>query len=931
MRHAGHPLVPEFAEPWWFALLALLPVLAWGLRGVERKGARGRRLSAAVLRGLALAALVAALAGPLSHSAPRHTDVMFALDVSSSIEPDTVAQALAFINRAIESKASEARMGLVVFGADAATELSLSSRSVPVRDLGADVPEGGTDIGRALEVAMGAFDAEGQRRVVLLSDGRENAGSARAASAAARSLGVEVSSIALEPRGAYDEVRVRHIAAPAVARRGEPYEVQVTIESRSAARGHLVVLRDGVVVRDEFVRLAPGANRYVLYEEAAESGLREYEAIVNGEGDLLPENNRHQAFVRVSGPPKVLYAVGRAEDGRVLPDALEQQGLEVDEVPASALPAALHELVEYDLVVLDDVSGFDMSIDKMEQLERYVRDAGGGLVKLGGERSYSAGGYYDTPVERLLPVTMDIETEVRIPSLAVTFVIDKSGSMSSRAEGEEKLAIAKVAALSAIEVLNPLDRVAVLSFDAGYEWSVPATEAGNRHTIAETLRVLGAGGSTDLFRALAEAHRGTREQTAKLKHLIVLSDGLSRRESDYTALAQRIHADGITISTVAFGRDADLPLMANIAAQGRGRFYHTEDPDNIPRIFTSETLVVSRDLLVEKRVVPVAGYPGEMLEGFDSGAFPPLAGFQRTWPKPAAQVLLHASEGEPLLAAWRYGLGRAVAFTSDLGGRWGREWVGWPEFARFAAQMARWTMRHRGPETLLPSFDWEEGRARLSVDALDRDERFVNHLDLRATVLGPRGETWALALPQIAPGRYHGEFEVQPGERYYVSLRGRTGEIEVGPETFGVALPYSSEYAGLGADRDGLRAIAAATGGQMLALSNASLDAVHAPPAALPGPQWRVWKPLLLAALLLLLLEVAVRKISLPEAWQRRLAARRGRPDARAEPGYQELRAEIEGARERHIQALRDQIYYRPDDPAVRARLYIAGFRRGAG
>lgn len=923
--------MPEFAQPAWLALLLALPLLVWGALRHREGALRFRRVAGAALRALALAALVVALAGPLRSASPRHTDVVFALDVSSSVDPDTAARALDFINRAIEGKAPEARMGLVVFGADAATELSLGPRSVPLRGLSVDVPPGGTDIGRALEVAMGAFDSERQRRVVLLSDGRENAGDARAVSTAARSLGVEILALPLERRGAHDEVRVQSLRAPAAVRSGEPFEVQVTIESRNAAPVHLVLLRDGVVLREEELQLAPGANRYVLHEEAPDSGLREYEAIVNTASDRLPENNRHRAFVRVSGVPKVLHVSGRAGGARFLPDALEAQGLRIDELAANALPSTLHELVEYDLVILDNVSGFDMSLDKMEQLERYVRDAGGGLVKLGGDRSYSAGGYYDTPVERLLPVTMDIETEVRIPSLAVTFVIDKSGSMSSQAEGEEKLGLAKVAALSAIEVLNPLDRVAVLSFDAGYEWSVPPTEAGNRQTIAETLRVLGAGGSTDLYRALEEAYRGTRAQDAKLRHLIVLSDGLSRGESDYTGLSRRIHADGITISTVAFGQDADLALMANIAAEGQGRFYHTEDPRNIPRIFTSETLVVSRDLLVEEPFAPVAGYPGEMLEGFDSDAFPPLAGFQRTWPKAAAQVLLHAGEGDPLLAVWRYGLGRSVAFTSDLSGRWGRHWVAWPEFARFAAQMARWTMRHRGPETLTPAFGWDGARAQVSVDALDGGERFINHLDLRATVLGPRGESRAVALPQVAPGRYRGDFAARPGERYYVNLEGRAGEREVGPETFGVALPYSAEYAGHGADLALLREVATAAGGRLLALSNASLDAVHAPPTEGPGPRWQVWKPLLVAALLLLLLEIAVRKLGLPESWRRRLGSRRERPPAEAEPAFQELEDGIDRARERHIRALRDQIYYRPDDPAVRARLYVAGFRRGEG
>ena len=920
--------MPDFAEPLWLALLALLPVLAWGALGRRGGAGRTRRVAGAALRGLAVAALVIALAGPLERASPRHADLMFALDVSSSIGAETVSHALDFVNRAIEDKAPEARIGLVAFGAEAATELSLGPHPVPVRDLSVDVPAGGTDIGRALEVAMGALDSERPRRVVLLSDGRETTGSARAASTAARSLGVQVLSVPLARSRAHDEVRVRDIAAPTAVRRGEPFEVEVAIESRSAARGHLVLLRDGAVLREETLSLAPGLNRYVLLEDATEPGLKEYEVIVNSDVDRLPENNRLQAFVRVSGAPRVLYVSGGFDAGRFLPEALEAQGLQVDEIPASALPPTLHELIEHDLVILDNVAGFDMSLDKMEQLERYVRDSGGGLVKLGGSRSYSAGGYYETPVERLLPVTMDVETEIRIPSLAVTFVIDKSGSMSSQARGEEKLGLAKVAALSAIEVLNPLDRVAVLSFDEGHEWSVPATEAGNRQAIAETLRVLGAGGSTDLFHALEEAYRGMREQEAKLKHLIVLSDGLSRGDADYTRLARRILADGITISTVAFGQDADLALMANIAAQGQGRFYHTEDPHNIPRIFTSETLVVSRDLMVEQRVQPLAGYPGEMLEGLPPDDFPPLAGFQRTWAKAAAQVLLQTPDGEPLLAAWRYGLGRSVAFTSDLSGRWGRDWVAWPEFARFAAQMARWTMRHRGPESLLPHFEWQDGRAQVTVDALDRDERFINHLDLRASVLGPRGELGALTLPQIAPGRYRGEFDVQPGQRYYVNVEGRSEALEVGPQTFGLALPYSAEYADLGPDRELLRSVAATTGGRMLELSNASLAAIHAPPPEAPGSRWRIWKPLLLAALLLLLLEVAVRKLGLPESWRRRLAARRPAPEGEPDPAYEELTRRIEEARERHIRVLRDQIYYRPEDPVVRARLYVAGFRR---
>ena len=128
-------------------------------------------------------------------------------------------------------------------------------------------------------MAVGAFDSEQGRRVVLLSDGRETEGSARAASVAARSLGVEILGVPLEPRSTRDEVRVRDILAPSTVRSGEPFEVQVDDrEPECGGRAHLVLLRDGTVLRDEDLSLVPGTNRYVLHEEAPDSGLREYEA-----------------------------------------------------------------------------------------------------------------------------------------------------------------------------------------------------------------------------------------------------------------------------------------------------------------------------------------------------------------------------------------------------------------------------------------------------------------------------------------------------------------------------------------------------------------------------------------------------------------------------------------------------------------------------
>lgn len=914
--------MPEFVEPVWLWLLLALPAIAV-LRYRSRIAETPlKRALGTGLRCLGLAALVVALAGPLEGSYTGRTDVIFVLDVSASVGEETVAEALRFVDRVLDAKDATTRAGLIAFGADAAVERMPARTLESVEEISVQVARDGTDIAGAIELALGTFQPGVQRRIVLLSDGRETSGRARAAAAVARSVGVEVHTVALEKDDGGDEILVHAVNAPSRVPAHEPFEVEMILASERRARAHLIITRNGSPVDETVLTLESGLNSYAFIDRVGEPGLYEYEAVVNSEHDDVQENNRYQTFVQVRGPPKVLHAVGDPDWGRYVTSALRAQGLSVDELPGTGLPSNMHELSEYDLVVLNNVPGFDMSLAKMDLLEAFVRDAGGGLIKLGGDKSYGAGGYQATSIERALPVTMDIKSEVRIPSVAVTIVIDKSGSMSSAG----KLAIAKDAAFSAIEVLNPLDQVGVLAFSDRPEWAVEPREVGSRRAIVERLRLVESGGGTDLYAALEEAHRAMTGQSARVKHLIVLSDGLTDDEQDFRALVDGITGDGVTVSTVAFGADSDRSLMESIAAWGQGRHYYTHDPGNIPRIFTSETLVISRNLFVEGDFRPTPAYPGEMLDGFDVAALPVLSGYQRVYAKPAAQVLLAASEGDPLLVSWRYGLGKSVAFTSDLAGRWGRRWVEWPELGRFVAQMARWTMRRRGTERLLPAFRWSGQRAEVLVDALDRDDGFVNGLELRGTVIDQRRSARPFSFEQVAPGRYRGEFAVPSSGRYYINLSGRAGDLSVGPTLFGLAVPYSQEYLDLGVDRPLLQALSDASGGQLLPLAAASIPVILSASPAAATRKARVWWPVLMLALIAVLLEVAVRKIVIPDAWRRRWqsARRQHRQTVEAQPAYDELVAEITRVRESHLAALRERVRYHPDDPAARARLYLS-------
>src|SRR6185503_19403213 len=97
---------------------------------------------------------------------------------------------------------------------------------------------------------------------------------------------------------------------------------------------------------------------------------------------------------------------------------------------------------------------------------------------------------------------------------------------------------------------------------------------------------------------------------------------------------------------------------------------------------------------------------------------PPLTGYLVTSPKDLADVMLVSDAADPLLARWQYGLGRAVAWTSDLRGRWSEVWVTWPGTAQLFSGLVGWTIAPaQGPLRLGLRTDGQTGY--VTVDETD--------------------------------------------------------------------------------------------------------------------------------------------------------------------------------------------------------------------
>ena len=908
--------------PWFIALLLVAPLLLLWLRRTPRRLAPVRRRLLTGLRLLALLLLVGGLVRLALTQPHEQANVVFALDLSDSVSAAVRRQALDFIRAVSGAKRPQDGAGLVVFGADAYLEHGVSKRfSLP--DIASEVDGSATNIARALQVSAASFPAEGAKRLVLLSDGNENVASAAEAVLIARSLGVSAFPVPLGRGQREPEVRVEELIAPKQVRMGTPYHVEAVVFSSIETAASLELFREGSFVARQEVVLRPGKNRHRFLEQAQAEGMQLYQIVVNSPRDTMPENNHWQTFTEVRGRPKVLRLYDPPEQDAPLVQALQQQGLDVRSRPWQDLPHMLSDYLEYAALVFDNVPGFGISVSQMEVLERYVRDMGGGVLMLGGEKSFGAGGYYRTPLEKILPVDMDVPAKVSIPSLAMVMVIDRSDSMGSSVSGAPssgfgdrttKLEVAKIAAFSSMKLLNPFDQVGVLAFNAEWDWSVPMSEAGKREQIAGRLAALTHGGGTDLFKALQEGLGTLRGVPAVKKHLIALSDGLTPNMA-FEALMRDAVADNITVTTVALGQDADRTLMDAIAHWGKGRSYFTSDALNIPRIFTAETILVSRSLIEEGAFQPLLQRNHELLRGVGIEAAPPLHGYVVTYGKPAAEVLLTTPNDDPLLAVQRYGLGHTAAFTADLGPRWGKDWLRWPQFGPFAAQLVRWVQRTGTPESVDVRVDVREGQAIVHADVYDAEDRFVNRLDLQGSrVLTPEKDALPLELEQTAPGRYQGRFAVSGRGEYLLSLVGRQGEGTIGPKTVGIALPYSAEYLGLDVNRHLLARLAERTGGQVLQAA-APDDAAGilfstAQGAGLPSGPGRplndFWPWFVLAALCVFVAEIAVRQISLPAAWTARWqnvqAARAAAPGY----SYDELEAIVHRRAEDHRRRSRD-------------------------
>lgn len=839
--------------------------------------ARPVRNAAIAIRLVLTTALVLAIAQPVLHRTSDQLSVVFAVDRSASVSVNGTSPADAWLAQAIQHAGSDDRVGVVDFGAQAAVRQPVGAPGALPTPVPVDPSQ--SNLAAALHLGTTLTPNEGAHRIVVLSDGQTNLTDVLAQAREASTRKVQVDVVPVGPPPNFQEILIDSLDAPPDVRAGQSFDLSAVIQSTTAGSATLRFTMDGKTISSGTVKLAPGANRFSVRLQSQDQGFHSFEATIQGKNDTYNQNNAAYAYTVVKPAGSVVVVANNPSEASGIIGALKSSGLKVATMLPSQIPLDLSQLKAYDGMVLVDTPASAFTLDQMQTVAAFAHDLGHGLVVIGGQNSYGQGKYDGTPIGDALPVDSGVPGNLDSGNVALVLVIDKSGSMDENEGSVKKMAMADKSAELAASLLLPNDDIGVEAFDTDGTWVVPLQRVGDQNNlkkIQSEITTISASGGTDIFTALQKAYDAIHQSGARYKHIILMSDGNSLTESNYDDLLTHISQDKITLSTIAIGSDADKNLMQMLAKRGGGTYYYVDDAAKIPEITTRETKVVRGSSKVEAPFQPQIAAPSPLLEQISGQELPKLGGYVVTTPKRNVTVALQSDRRDPILVHWNYGLGRVVAWTSDLSPTWANAWLSWNGFAHFWSQVADWSLNPPTNPDLQISSTAVGNVVNYRVDVVNEQGTYQDLLDLRARVPAQGGGTTEVPLVQTRTGRYEARFSLPTDGAYPIQLveYNQSGQPTL-DETTGVVISYPSEYRDFGVNDQNLAALAAATGGQVL---HDPAEAFSREGLSFDGAQAKdLWPWLLLLAAILFPLDVAVRRLRIDPLDLARRGGRDGR------------------------------------------------------
>ncbi|MDE7259073.1 MAG: VWA domain-containing protein, partial [Lachnospiraceae bacterium] len=632
-------------------------------------------------------------------------------------------------------------------------------------------------------------------RLVVLTDGKQTRGDVRHMGQALSASRAEFLTLLYEDEETTDAY-IDNVSLPSYLHPGDQYAITVLVESNYDTDAVIELYNGSSLTASNSVHLNKGSNRFVFSAQVdanADSGAMENIRVrVLAPGDTCQENDSFSAYSVVESAPKILLIAGPGVDVSAFDLVLRAAGCDYHVVSALNAPDDINAMLDYKSIILADTYIDDLPVGFLENLEPYVKDYGCGFICCGGEDSFALGGYRDTVLETVLPVDMQPRSINEIPSMAMVMVIDHSGSMISEVKdsGGSNLDIAIKAAAVAVDNLRDSDYVGVLTFDDQYEWQVELTTADDKAAIKDKIMHISEGGGTTIKPALLEACEAVSESEAAIKHVVLLTDGMGET-TDFQDAIDAYKAEGITLSTVAVGSFSDTQLLEKLADRCGGRYYYSDLASDIPKIFAREVFLGS-DSYIQNGVFSLKVQENhELTNNLFADGWPVLYGYIAATPKTASvPVIVSDNKENPILTVWQYGLGRTVAWNSDVTGEWSGAFSGEDDYVR---------MWKRIVDYATGNVDMGEDR----VDVVTVGERtevtyqtddYAGGTEILVTVIDPEGESTEEKLHATAPGKYTAQISTPQTGLYHFNIRRSVDGEMRSFLTTAAAVQFSDEY-----------------------------------------------------------------------------------------------------------------------------------------
>jgi Ca-activated chloride channel homolog len=814
----------------WFLLLALMPIV-WVLIAWQRT----TRAIPLLLKGLSFAAVLVAFAEPSLTLPHNRTAAVVLVDTSKSVTQNDLARASSLVSQ-MEGARGSNWLKVIPFGThtralgndEILRGVHFTTAPSPLAD--------STNFEDALINSMAAIPTGYLSRLVLMSDGNENEGSAARAIAELQRLHVPVDTIPLAGRSR-DLLRLESVSMPHTAYDGEQIPIDLTVSAPRETKATVEISAEGKSLGANPVTLAAGPNLVRVHARVKSSGPTAISgAIRAGQSETPFEQGiqlRKAKVLYVSQDPagadtNLLKAFSEASFDVTRDDGLMDKGL-----------------AGVQLVVLNNLDLNNFPEARKARLEEYVK-GGGGLLLIGGEQqAYKEDKKLDA-LDRALPAKL---APPKTPEgTTVVLIIDKSSSMEGR-----KIELARLSASGVVDHLRPVDSIGILIFDNSFQWAVPLRHAEDKAMIKRLISGITPDGGTQIAPALTEAYHKILPTKGIYKHIVLLTDGISE-EGDSVELAKESQAHQVTISTVGLGQDVNRAYLEKVASTSGGRSYFLNEPQGLEQILLKDVQDFSGSTAVEKSLTPIVVRKAEILNEVGMESAPALKGYARYVASPGAETILSidSAKKDPLYVRWQYGLGRAAVFASDAKNRWADAWVTWPGFDKFWINVTRDLLDHADPNEATAQLDGanDDVLVNYKLAAGQPEPASVPPL----FVLGPEGFKKPLPLVKAGAGTYTGRLHIG-------NLRGLFRIRPVNESTLFPEIGFYREHEearDYGSNEGLLKQISTLTGGRF----NPSPGAVFDSGGRSLYSRVQLWPVMLFLAIGLTIAELVMRKWS---------------------------------------------------------------------